>query len=279
MTDSIKLTENIDLEEFKNNLKIARESKNISIQEASNIIRININILKNLENGEFHKLTNDVFIRGHIRTYLQWLGMDPFILVYISDSKAKTILEKKINKTNKINILLTLKLSKFYISIISLILFILIILFYKNINKLETSTYQNTGKVQDDLKESKINNLELEKKPEAINISKVKLNEELKKVAIPINTTEEIKFIYIIANTDSWIEIQKNNLEILISKVLKKDEKIKILYEKGLILVTGNAGGIIIQINDKIINNIGMPGEVKRDISLNYDDLIKFLNN
>ena len=276
MADIIKLTENINLEEFKNNLKIARESKKLTIEEASNLIMIKINILKNLENGKFHELANDVFIRGHIRTYLKWLGIDPSILVYTSDSTAENNLEIKINK---INMLPTLKLSKFYISIISLILFILIILFYKNINKLETSISENTSEVQGDLKESTINNLELEKKSEAINTSKVKPNKELKKVAIPINTTEEIKFIYISANTDSWIEIQKNNLEILVSKIIKKDEKIKILYEKGLILVTGNAGGIIIQINDKIINNIGMPGEVKRNISLNYDDLIKFLNN
>ena len=276
MTDIIKLIEDIDLEEFKNNLKIARESKNISIEEVSNLLKININILKNLENGKFHELANDVFIRGHIRTYLKWLGMDPSILVYISDSTAETNLETKINIKNTLH---TLKLSKFYISIIALILFVLIILFYKNMNKIETSIYENTLEVQEDLKESTIDNSELEKKPEAIIASKVKPNEELKKVAIPINTTEEIKFIYISANTDSWIEIQKNNLEILISKVIKKNEKIKILYEKGLILVTGNAGGIIIQINDKIINNIGMPGEVKRNISLNYDDLIKFLNN
>ena len=276
MTDIIKLIEDIDLEEFKNNLKIARESKNISIEEVSNLLKININILKNLENGKFHELANDVFIRGHIRTYLKWLGMDPSILVYISDSTAETNLETKINIKNTLH---TLKLSKFYISIIALILFVLIILFYKNMNKIETSIYENTLEVQEDLKESTIDNSELEKKPEAIIASKVKPNEELKKVAIPINTTEEIKFIYISANTDSWIEIQKNNLEILVSKVLKKDEKIKILYEKGLILVTGNAGGIIIQINDKTINNIGMPGEVKRNISLNYDDLIKFLNN
>ena len=276
MADIIKLTENINLEEFKNNLKIARESKKLTIEEASNLIMIKINILKNLENGKFHELANDVFIRGHIRTYLKWLGIDPSILVYTSDSTAENNLEIKINK---INMLPTLKLSKFYISIISLILFILIILLYNNVNKLDTSIYENTNEVQDDLKESTINNLELEKKPKAINPSKVKINEELKKIAIPINTTEEIKFIYISANTDSWIEIQKNNLEILISKVIKKNEKIKILYEKGLILVTGNAGGIIIQINDKIINNIGMPGEVKRNISLNYDDLIKFLNN
>jgi hypothetical protein len=276
LADIIKLTENINLEEFKNNLKIARESKKLTIEEASNLIMIKINILKNLENGKFHELANDVFIRGHIRTYLKWLGIDPSILVYTSDSTAENNLEIKINK---INMLPTLKLSKFYISIISLILFILIILLYNNVNKLDTSIYENTNEVQDDLKESTINNLELEKKPRAINPSKVKINEELKKIAIPINTTEEIKFIYISANTDSWIEIQKNNLEILISKVIKKNEKIKILYEKGLILVTGNAGGIIIQINDKIINNIGMPGEVKRNISLNYDDLIKFLNN
>ena len=91
------------------------------------------------------------------------------------------------------------------------------------------------------------------------------------------NILNELKYIYIRANADSWIEIQKNNSEILVSKVIKKGEELKLPYEKDLILVTGNAGGIIIHINDTIITNIGLSGEVKRNISLNYDNLIKFL--
>ena len=54
--------------------------------------------------------------------------------------------------------------------------------------------------------------------------------------------TSEIKnidFIYIEASEDSWIEIQDKNSKVLVSKIIKKNEKIKLAYEKDLILVTG----------------------------------------
>ena len=83
--------------------------------------------------------------------------------------------------------------------------------------------------------------------------------------------------IYIKAIADSWIEIQKVNSNFFVSKIIKKGEELRLSYEKDLILATSNAGGIIIHIKDKIIDKIGKPGEVIRDISLNYDNLIKFI--
>ena len=70
--------------------------------------------------------------------------------------------------------------------------------------------------------------------------------------------------------------IQNKNGKIIISKILKKNENIKIDYDKELKLLTGNAGGINIEINNTVIKNLGKDGEVKRDISLNYIDLLKF---
>jgi len=274
--NNIKLIENIDLDEFKNNIKIKRESKNITIEQASKILHININILKNLENGEFNKLQNDVFIEGHIRTYLKWLGIDPSLII---NNNKNIKINKLKEKRPKIAISYKLKLSKFYVSLISLILFIAIILIYKNINKIDSLTQVNTNKIQDSLKEDKIVNLKLKKTLEATNISEEDLDEEIKNISIPKNTVKINNYIYIKAIEDTWIEIQRNNLEVLVTKIIKKNEELKILYEKDLILVTSNAGSIIIHINGKTINNIGMPGEVKRNISLNYDDLIKFLNN
>ena len=276
MTKNIKLIENIDLDEFKNNLKISRESKNITIEEAAKTLHVNVIILKNLENGEFDKLANDVFTMGHIRTYLKWLGINSSVI--IGDYKNVHNTELK-SKNLKINIPYRLKLSKFTASLISLILFILIILIYKNLNKAEQLPYVSTSNIQDSLKEDKITNLKLKNAPEINNTSKEDLDEESKSKSMPENVALENNYIYIKAIEDTWIEIQRNNSEVLVTKIIKKDEKIKILYEKDLILVTGNAGSIIIHINGKTINNIGMPGEVKRNISLNYDDLIKFLNN
>jgi len=284
LSNNIQLIENIDLDEFKNNLKFAREDRSITIEQASKILNIHINVLENIENGEFDKLSNDVFTMGHIKTYLNWLGIDPK-LINIERKKSDLINFNK--KKYKVILPNNLKISKFYISLISLVSFFLIIIIYKNITTIESKTYItiDTKKIKDEVlidkieTKDKIETVEFDKKSEAINAPDSLLDKEIEIEDISLNLKEKsISFIYIKAISESWVEIQRYNTEIFVSKILKKGEELKLPYEKDLILVTGNAGGIIIHINDKIINNIGLVGEVKRNISLNYDDLIKFLS-
>ena len=284
MSNNIQLIENIDLDEFKNNLKFAREDRSITIEQASKILNIHINVLENIENGEFDKLSNDVFTMGHIKTYLNWLGIDHKLINYERKKSDNINLNKNKHKVIYPN---NLKISKFYISLISLVSFFLIIIIYKNITTIESKTYItiDTKKIKDEVlidkieTKDKIETVEFDKKSEAINAPDSLLDKEIEIEDISLNLKEKsISFIYIKAISESWVEIQRYNTEIFVSKILKKGEELKLPYEKDLILVTGNAGGIIIHINDKIINNIGLVGEVKRDISLNYDDLIKFLS-
>jgi transcriptional regulator with XRE-family HTH domain len=284
LSNNIQLIKNINLDEFKNNLKFAREDKGITIEQASKILNIHINVLENIENGEFDKLSNDVFTMGHIKTYLNWLGIDPKLITTELKKSNNINLNKKKYKVILPN---NLKISKFYISLISLVSFFLIIIIYKNINTIESKTYItiDTKKIKDEVlidkieTKDKIKTAEFDKKSEAINAPDSLLDKEIEIEDISLNLKEKsISFIYIKAISESWVEIQRYNTEIFVSKVLKKGEELKLPYEKDLILVTGNAGGIIIHINDKIINNIGLVGEVKRNISLNYDDLIKFLS-
>ena len=284
MSNNIQLIENIGLDEFKNNLKFAREDRGITIEQASKILNIHINVLENIENGEFDKLSNDVFTMGHIKTYLNWLGIDPKLINTERKKSDNINLNKKKYKVILPN---NLKISKFYISLISLVSFFLIIIIYKNINTIESKTYItiDTKKIKDEVlidkieTKDKIETVEFDKKSEAINAPDSLLDKEIEIEDISLNLKEKsISFIYIKAISESWVEIQRYNTEIFVSKILKKGEELKLPYEKDLILVTGNAGGIIIHINDKIINNIGLVGEVKRNISLNYDDLIKFLS-
>jgi len=278
LSNNIQLIENIDLDEFKNNLKFAREDRSITIEQASKILNIHINVLENIENGEFDKLSNDVFTMGHIKTYLNWLGIDPKL---INNERKKSDNINLNKKKYKVILPNNLKISKFYISLISLVSFFLIIIIYKNITTIESKTYItiDTKKIKDEVLIDKIETVEFDKKSEAINAPDSLLDKEIEIEDISLNLKEKsISFIYIKAISESWVEIQRYNTEIFVSKILKKGEELKLPYEKDLILVTGNAGGIIIHINDKIINNIGLVGEVKRNISLNYDDLIKFLS-
>lgn len=291
MNNNLKLVEEINLEEFKKNLIIARENKNLSIKEASQTLNISEDIIKKLEDGDFNEISNDIFILGHIRTYLNLIEINPKLL--INDNIAKTINLK--NNTHKIILPYKFKLSRFYILLVSVISLFLLLIIYKNLNKLnkENIIYNKENKTEELNKEialaNKLDEIEAQVpiKIDQTDLKNIDNAELLTKEEVDITITEsnekdisEIKtidFIHIEAIADSWIEIQNKNSKILVSKIIKKDEKIKLPYEEDLTLVTGNAGGIIIQINGNKINNIGSSGEVKRNISLNFENLIKFI--
>jgi len=274
-------------QEFIKNIIITRESKNYTQKQASDLLNININIIINLERGDLDKLENNVFVLGHIKTYLKWLNLEYQLFFQKINSKKIHINEKKdklkilskfsLNlkiKFGKINILTTLIIFSFISSAIIISLWILTnnnkseylnenTKVYENINNMKIKEIENIEEkniVIDEINDNTINNSNIDKE-----------NNDIK-----IDEAINIKTIKIIAINDSWIEIQNKNGKIIISKILKKNENIKIDYDKELKLLAGNAGGINIEINNTVIKNLGKDGEVKRDISLNYIDLLKF---
>lgn len=57
-------------------LKKQRESKNIGLNEVSIATKINIKVLRAIEEGDLNKLPAKTFLRGFIRSYAQYLKMD-----------------------------------------------------------------------------------------------------------------------------------------------------------------------------------------------------------
>ena len=89
MINYLKLKNDLDLDEFLKNIKDARERKKVSIEQASQTLHIEKNIIERLEDGHFDKIDIDVFILGHIRSYLNWIGIDPKLL--INNNKTENI--------------------------------------------------------------------------------------------------------------------------------------------------------------------------------------------
>ena len=273
---NIELINKDIFEELRKNIIKSRESKDISQEQASKILNINQDIIINIENGDIKKLNNNIFTLGHIRTYLKWLNIDYnmfFKNVKYTQSESKTSKKKsgllfkliQIIAFSITNILLE-KLGKKTIvpvtTLISIIVSLLVIsVWHKHTNnRIENYDVKNNYYDKKYLNDNNINNNDL---------MKIEPNESKNK------TINNIKFIIISAKNDSWIEIQNNNSKIILSKFLKKDEDISIKYEKGLKLVTENAGSINIKINNITIDNIGKEGEVKRNISLDYANLLE----
>ena len=266
----LKLSEDIKQDEFIKNIIIARENKNMSVMDAAKYLNISENIILKLEKGNFTEIPNDIFIIGHIRTYLNWIEINPSLILKNSEPS-------NINLTSKTpNIILPykFKFSKFYILLFSVISFSFVLIIYKNLNNIEEVndkiiTTENI--IEEKIKIESVDEILLESKDQ---IEETEIQNEKK----PEPVIKIIDAITIEAIADSWIEIQDNNSEILVSKIIKKDSQINLPYKKDLILVTGNAGGIIIHIDNKVINNLGASGEVKRNISLNLENLIKFID-
>lgn len=81
-----------------------RNDRRISLSEVSRVTHIQVAYLESLEEGEYSKLPADVYVRGFLRSYANFLNVDEQILLKIYD-KEKGIKEnlKKKDKSKKIN--------------------------------------------------------------------------------------------------------------------------------------------------------------------------------
>jgi transcriptional regulator with XRE-family HTH domain len=65
------------MDELGQILREARETKGFSLAEVQERIRINAKFLKALENGEYETLPTPIHVRGFLRNYARFLGLDP----------------------------------------------------------------------------------------------------------------------------------------------------------------------------------------------------------
>jgi cytoskeleton protein RodZ len=77
------------------------------------------------------------------------------------------------------------------------------------------------------------------------------------------------------ASEASWVQITDAGGAVIYKKVLKPGEQYNVPDQTGLSLVTGNAGGLDISVDDKPVQPLGELGEIVRGISLDPDELKK----
>ena len=80
MSNNTKFLNENYSEEFRQNIINARKNKNLTIQEASQILNIPKTIIEKLENGDLTEINSNIFVMGHIRTYLNLIEIDPKLL-------------------------------------------------------------------------------------------------------------------------------------------------------------------------------------------------------
>jgi cytoskeleton protein RodZ len=74
--------------------------------------------------------------------------------------------------------------------------------------------------------------------------------------------------IFLEALESSWLEVKDGKGVILFTSILKQGQKLPIPDQNDITVTTGNAGGLRLLLNDKIVAPLGQANEVKRNIPL-----------
>ncbi len=77
------------------------------------------------------------------------------------------------------------------------------------------------------------------------------------------------------ARMDSWIQIKGADDELVLTRTLRAGDVYRVPNRADLVMVTGNAGGIEITVDDRLVAPIGPVGAVRRDISLDAESLLR----
>ena len=196
-------------EDITNKIVSSRELKKKKIEEVSGILNIKLDFLRLIEAGELSKIENNIYSRGHIRTYLDWLEVDPQPqLNFINQKEEKKNRIKNQQSYFKIH---KLTISKKYIILICLIILCLIIYSW---NKLF-------------LKDSNIIAHEIKSENSDLEIKITQPTEKIKKTNIEYNTTNnKIKTsdVSLEAISISY-QVERLDGSIYTSKILKERVK------------------------------------------------------
>ncbi len=84
---------------------------------------------------------------------------------------------------------------------------------------------------------------------------------------------EPVARVVIRAKQDSWVQIRDAKDQAILTRVLREGESYEVPNEAGLVLLTGNAGGLVISVDGKALPPLGAVGAVKRNVALDPEKL------
>lgn len=226
------------------------------LNQIEGILRIRASQLEALEKGDISQLPGRVYAIGFVRAYSEYLGLDGDKMVHLFKEQSvgrqkKPDLSFPVPASeSKIPSLLVVGASAF--GVLVLIGFVSFMMFPKG-KKNEIPT------VPEKLTQSQLN-----KAPSLVNGEQAKeeSKEEAKEEAQANNRI-------ILEITDStWIEIRDKSGAAILRQVLKKGDTYLVPDEDGLVMTTGNAGGISVKVDSKKIGSLGEAGQIRRKVEL-----------
>ena len=243
-------------------LSIERNSKNLSIDDISKDLKISKSTIVDFENDNIKNNSDIIFNIGHLRSYSNFLELDSDIIIkQFKDVVSFNIKEEKKNITPIVENNF-FKIEKFFAASLILIIFTSFYFLFIDEDNNEINfalvpdipeslepIVEKANTYNDNLSQSSISN-----KSNLINSSSAIASVEFKDDLTTIATLKMLN--------PTWLQLRDENNNIVLSKLMDKDEefsyKLKLKYN----ITAGNAGNILVLINGDVKGKIGKYGDI-----------------
>ena len=243
-------------------LLIGRNSKNLSINDISIELKISKNIIIDLENDDIKNNSDIIFHIGHLRSYSNFLDLDSDTI--IKNFKEQVSFNTKEDKKNITPIVENklFKIEKFFAA--SLILIIFTSFYFLFIDEKDNeinfalvpdipeslepivekaNTFNNNYSQSNSLDKSNLIN-------NSSAIASIEYDEDVATVAT-------LKML-----NPTWLQLRDESNNIILSKLMDKDEEFSYELNLNYNITAGNAGNILVLIDGEVRGKIGKFGDI-----------------
>ena len=242
-------------------LLIARNSKNLSIIDISIELKISKSIIIDLENDNIKNNSDIIFNIGHLRSYSNFLELDTdSIIKKFKDEVSFNANEEK-NHITPIVESNFFKIEKFFAASIILIIFTSFYLLFikQNDNKIDFALVPDIPESLEPIveKANTFDNLSQSsdiKKSNLINKSSAIASTEFDE---DLTTVATLKIL-----NSTWLQLRDEENNIILSKLMDKDEEFSYELKLNYNITSGNAGNILVLIDNEVRGKIGKYGDI-----------------
>ncbi len=242
-------------------LKRERELRGISLKEIADSTKISLRLLRALEEDRLEILPGKFFIKGIIRAYAKYLGLEEeaVLNMYYEDSLLQErAMETERNK--RARRFMFPKDARKTIQYSLIFIFILLILF---------AVYYFFPREEESAPIREKTTTPIIQQEETIALPTPPPLEESTPEIEGLNI--EISFV-----EKTWIQVYADGA-LQVDGIKNPGEKVEIRASEELLLNLGNAGGVIYNLNNKKGKLFGPSGSVKKNIKITLDNIQEYL--
>ncbi len=242
-------------------LSITRNSKNLSINDIAIELKISKSTIIDLENDKIINNSDIIFNIGHLRSYSNFLDLDTDIIIKkFKNDLSFNIAEEKKNITPIVENNF-FKIEKFFAASIILIVFTSFYFLFIDEDENEINfalvpdipeslepivekayTFNNLSQSSDIKKSDLINNSSA--------IASIEFDEN-------VTTVATLKIL-----NPTWLQLRDEDNNIVLSKLMDTDEEFSYKLKLNYSITAGNAGNILVLIDDEVRGKIGKYGDI-----------------